>query len=531
MTFSGTTNTDFMKLASIPERKKQQYIDFGGTDFYTLKENLISYIKAVYPLDYQNFSESDLGVMLVEVVAYMGAVLSLKGDMLANENYLRTVKNRNNAQKLFELIGVDLKGPISAAANAKLTAKTSTTGEFPITFSPASRVFSILSKEDGSPVSYTLYKVVDGTVEDIQNANSSFSLNSSEADNAASSVFTNVTLLEGAYSVQEGNFDTLEGNKRVLLTQSPIVEGSVQVFVQAGEGNPAQGAYKQVDRLFSASGVNDKVYQVVYDDDYAATLLFGDNIMGVSPPAGAAFTIGYRVGGGTRGNITNGAINVVMIGAGTSNDITFTTENISAATGGSDSETLAHAKKYAPYTFKRQDRVVTLEDYITISNTFRSTKGTIGKSTAVVRDAFSSGNVIDVYTLEKADELRLQKASPTFKKELLAEIEPKKMITDEVVVCDGLIRTLDVAVTIRVDKELDEFEPQIQQEVATVILNYFDVDNTDFGEAFNPAHLNRKIFELPNVRFSSVDNIETPIIVDFHEIIQLNNFTIETLFI
>jgi len=175
--------------------------------------------------------------------------------------------------------------------------------------------------------------------------------------------------------------------------------------------------------------------------------------------------------------------------------------------------------------------VVTLEDYITISNTFRSTKGTIGKSTAVVRDAFSSGNVIDVYTLEKADELRLQKASPTYKKELLAEIEPKKMITDEVVVCDGLIRTLDVAVTIRVDKELDEFEPQIQQEVATVILNYFNVDNTDFGEAFNPAHLNRKIFELPNVRFSSVDNIETPIIVDFHEIIQLNNFTIETLFI
>ena len=96
MAFSGTTNTDFMKLGAIPDQKKQQYIDYAGNDFYSIRQDLIEYIKAVYPLDYQNFSESDLGVMLIEIVAYMGSVLSLKGDMLANENYLRTVKVRSN---------------------------------------------------------------------------------------------------------------------------------------------------------------------------------------------------------------------------------------------------------------------------------------------------------------------------------------------------------------------------------------------------------------------------------------------------
>ena len=83
MSFSGTANSDFMKLASIPDRKKVEYIDYAGTDFFSLRENLVSYIKAVYPEDYQNFSESDLGMMLIEVVSYMGSVLSLKGDMLA----------------------------------------------------------------------------------------------------------------------------------------------------------------------------------------------------------------------------------------------------------------------------------------------------------------------------------------------------------------------------------------------------------------------------------------------------------------
>ena len=160
MAFSGTVSSDFMKLASIPESKKQQYIDYAGTDFYSIRSNIIEYIKSVYPLDYQNFSESDLGLMLVEVVAYMGTVLSLKGDMLANENYLRTVKTRSNLNKLLELVGVDMMGPVAAAAGATLTCTTApTVASFPLTYTAENRVFAITSKEDGAPVNYTLFKI------------------------------------------------------------------------------------------------------------------------------------------------------------------------------------------------------------------------------------------------------------------------------------------------------------------------------------------------------------------------------------
>ena len=202
------------------------------------------------------------------------------------------------------------------------------------------------------------------------------------------------------------------------------------------------------------------------------------------------------------------------------------TENRTAATGGQEAETAAHAKKYAPYTFKRQDRVVTLEDYVAFGNTFRTTQGTVGKTTAVLRDAYSSANVIDIYTLEKADDLRLQRASTTFKEQLLAEIEPKKMMTDEVVVVDGLIRTLDIVVTARIDKELEPQQSRIQQQVSNVILNHFNIDNSDFGRPFVAAELNRDIFTLPDIRYSTVDNLPEKITVDFNEIIQLNNFTI-----
>ena len=98
MSFSGKITSDFMKLAEIPLNKKTNLINFAATDFLTLRNSLIDYVKAVYPLDYTYFVESDLGMMLIELVAYMGASLSMKADMLANENFLATAKQRSSVK-------------------------------------------------------------------------------------------------------------------------------------------------------------------------------------------------------------------------------------------------------------------------------------------------------------------------------------------------------------------------------------------------------------------------------------------------
>ena len=229
----------------------------------------------------------------------------------------------------------------------------------------------------------------------------------------------------------------------------------------------------------------------------------------------------------TRAELLNTTVNAGPADAPASN-ISFVLENTTAATGGSNAESSEHAKKYAPLTFKRQDRVVTLEDFMAIANSFISSQGTVGKSTAVVRDAYSSANVIDVYVLEKSSNITLQKASPAFKQALLDVIEPKKMLTDEVVICDGLIRTLDLVMTVRIDSELKPLESQIRQEVVNEVLDFFDVDNLDFEKPFIVADLNRRIFQLPNVRYATVDNLPEVTSVEFNEIIQLNNFTINT---
>ena len=121
MNFSGTIASDFMKLAQIPEAKRPSFINFAATDFATLRQSLIDYAKTVYPNDYKYFVESDLGMMFLELTAYMGAVMSMKADMLANENFLATAKQRSSVKKLLELIGIRMKGPLSSACDVKLT--------------------------------------------------------------------------------------------------------------------------------------------------------------------------------------------------------------------------------------------------------------------------------------------------------------------------------------------------------------------------------------------------------------------------
>ena len=530
MSFSGTIVSDYMKLAKIPTWKKPQYIDFAASDFLTLRDSLIRYIKGVYPMDYDYFSESDLGMMLLETVAYMGSVMSMKADMLANENFFATARQKKSVKKLLELIGVRMRGPLSAAADAKATFAMSPAGTVPsFVLTPPQRIMTVNSPLDGAALTYTLYKTVNGYLEDA-NATGDVTLYWNESDNPAaatnaSSVYTNLVLQEGAFVTDAGEFAATEGIKTIPLTQAPVVEGSVSVFVTDTQ-SAASGAYTEVDNVYFASGTSDKIFEILYDDTFAATVVFGDGTVGVSPNDSASYFVTYRVGGGSRGNILPDSISLTMEGATNGVATTAQVSNTSIAAGGANAESVEHAKKYGPLTFARQDRIVTLEDYTVFANTYISNIGTVGKANAVTRKAFSSANVIDIYILEKASDLQLQKATPAFKRNLLVDINKKKMATDEVVIVDGLIRTLDLVVTVRIDKEEKQNQSLIISQLRNKILNYMNSENRDFGQALVLSDLNRTIFEVDVVRMSSIDNLANNIEIDFNEIIQLNNLTI-----
>ena len=121
-----------------------------------------------------------------------------------------------------------------------------------------------------------------------------------------------------------------------------------------------QGAYTEVPNIYFASGASDKIFEVTYDDNYNGTIIFGDGSVGISPEDTAAYTVFYRIGGGSRGNLAKNSINTSITALVNGSSETVSITNVSKATGGSNAETVDHAKKYAPLEFRRQDRLVTL---------------------------------------------------------------------------------------------------------------------------------------------------------------------------
>lgn len=521
-----SSESDFQKLIDSGDKytNKKDLIDYAATDFASLRESLIAYMKAVYPTDYQNFSESDYGMMFTELIAYMGAIMSFKADALANESYLSTAQNRKNIKKLLQLIGISLKGPTSAGANAQLILEEYESTDFYI--DAEDRTFTLPSPFDGAPLQYTLYKTKNGKIEGLNSDQSRLDFSLMESDEGTGFTWSNVAFIEGTLIEEIGIFNSTEVIKTIKLAENPVTENSVQIFVT--DSGSLGGSYTQIGNVLSASGPSDRIFDVKYDDLFNATVRFGDGVVGASPPNDSSYRILYRVGGGLRGNLLGSTINTpVVISTGKSGNLT----NTSQATGGLDAETITSAKKYGPLVFKQQDRLVTLQDYRAYVARYSSPTGGQCIGTASVRKAYSSANIIDLYVLQKATATQLQRATVEYKVNLLSDIKSYKMLTDEVNVVDGLVRTVDLVVTVYCDEAFRDLEESIKISVTSLIGSYFSYSNIGFGEVFSPQVLNRLIYDITEVRYSEINNITDTIIPQHNEVIQLNNLTTNIQFI
>ena len=517
--FDGTIESDFLKLAVVPENKKADLIDYNLKGFDDYRLALQNYLKAVYPLDYNNFASSDLGQMLIELFAYQASVLALRADMTANEMYIDTVKNEDNLKRLLQLIGVRMKGPTASKATGRLDLPEDATAGTSIVIQDNARTLDITNQRTGTPLTYTIYRQRSNGDLNLWEKDMTLPWSDVVLEGGISSV-TTLLLLEGVKASTGGTFPAGARKQTITLTDGPIIEGSIGVSSNEGAGV----LYNEISNLFIASGGGQPVFEKQYTGGFGATLTFGDGVRGRMPQPGATYVVTYRTGGGVNGDIVRGNLNKqvgVLQGATT---VQATVTNTTKGSGGNAAESVAHAKQYAPYFFRTQYRAVTGEDYNTLANSFTGRSGQTAKAMVSLRKNGAAANVIDLFLLTKASPLQLERASVAFKKELLDYFQNYKMLTDEVVISDGVVRTLDLVCTIFLDKSNRRIADNIKQKAANALTNYFNVDNINFGVKLSIADLTNHMLTVPEVRFFNVDNIEKDVFVNFNEIVQLNNF-------
>ena len=186
-------------------------IKYINRDFNSLRSTLISYTQNYFPNTYQDFTPSSVGMLFMEMAAYVGDVLSFYLDNQIQETFTTRAKETKNIFALANSMGYKPKVTSTSTANVtfyqKVPAKTSGTEQVPdydytltipentrvstpngVGFSTTSKVdFSVSSSLDPTEVSiltidtgtnlptfFLLSKSVKVIQNDIKSANFSF---------------------------------------------------------------------------------------------------------------------------------------------------------------------------------------------------------------------------------------------------------------------------------------------------------------------------------------------------------------------
>src|SRR5215213_1051117 len=99
--------------------RPQLRVDYTSKDYESLRESLLEVARERLP-EWTDHSPNDLGVLLVELFAYMGDIVLHHQDRLAGESYLPTALERRSAVHLLRLVGDQLRPARPASADLTL---------------------------------------------------------------------------------------------------------------------------------------------------------------------------------------------------------------------------------------------------------------------------------------------------------------------------------------------------------------------------------------------------------------------------
>ena len=453
-------------------------LNYTNQDFWSMKTRLVEFIKNRFSTVFNDFVESDIAIMLIENWAFLADTLSFKIDQIANEIYIDTVSEIDNAFRISEVVGFKPQPPIAAKSMWVATMNTVLQTDMVI----STPVTVNITTEDGP-------KVIELFAGDSDN-NPSFNDDIIIPAGALSNL--SIVGLEG-----ESIRDTFSGNgdtdQVYQLSNTPVIWNSVSVMVDGSK-------WEKVD-YFTDSQPR-KEFLVSYDSSYNAYVIFGNSKAGFIPSAGSTIVISYRVGGGVAGNIVTGSVNTqrnfAVPGLGFRVSVDF--RNYTKGEFGYDGDTLEDIKRKLPVYLRTQNRAVSGDDYKTLSEQFVTEfNGQAGKSTAVLRNYSCAANIVDIYILVKNETDDLQEANAQFKAELTNYLDQVKMITDYVCIKDGVILYVDVSIDVVMDKFYRKFEEEFRQKIESRITQFFSLNNWDYGQTLKNIDLSKSISDVKEI--------------------------------
>lgn len=303
--------------------------DYTSLDYEAIREDLIAWVRAEHADRFTDFSDAQLGVVLLGLVAYASDLLDYHMNSALRETFAGTARRKENLRKILRPFGLDVPPPTNAKVVLRLTMDPA--GTYPAPINVHENQFSNRAEEPvffqpSAPVVVSTYPA---------------------------SGYVDVECEEGEY--YEGitiGVGTGLPRQVYALPQKEAVDSTIVVSVGGVEWTRVRTMVTQEPGAY--------VYQLRRLDDGAVFVMFGDGAAGAAPSSGQEIAVTCRVGGGIRGRLARDSINQIVA----SHPSVLAVTNPEASSGGGDEATLAVARRVLPRALESRGRVVNAVDSV-----------------------------------------------------------------------------------------------------------------------------------------------------------------------
>jgi uncharacterized phage protein gp47/JayE len=446
-------------------------IDYTNVGYEALRDSMLQLARDRLP-EWTDFSENDLGVLLVELMAYACDVTLYYQTRIAANLLPETADEPEALVQLLRLIGYELRPPSPASADLRLSFANVGAASIVI---PAGTRFTAPTAAGDLP--FESVHALEIAPAELTPPDPGTGLRH----------FFPLPVVQGAtHSDDPLGVSDGSPNQAYPLSGRPVIERSAQVRVDEPGGVTR---WREVENLAESTPA-DRDFVVRRSADGSAMIVFGDGRNGMIPPAGTAaapvtIRAAYRTGGGPEGNVTAGtefkpALSSIRAAV-----------NPVAASGGAPAESHERARAHAPRLFRSQERAVTARDYEDLALMVPG----VGKARAVAL----SWNRIVLYVAPAG---QVAPPSETLVRDVLAFFERRRLATATVDVVGP--DPLDVYLRATIQAQPYFLERDVRTAVEGAVAALLDFEAVQFGQRLFISRVYDAIQDLPQVAGLSV---------------------------
>jgi len=472
-------------------------IDYTSLDWLSFLSDMVDKIPQLTP-EWTDYSPSDQGMVVLELVSFILDALSYRCDVIANEAYIQTAVLRKSVLNLAKMIDYTPAPAVSAVTYLLFT----------ITPQPIDFVIlegtQVSTQPTGVEESYVFETMDDLTI-------------------PAGQTTSTVAVIEGETKREIlGSSTGLPAQFFELsfkpLSYSPDGACSLEVYVTE---NGIEERWTLVPSLLDSKPF-EKQYEIEIDENDIVMVNFGDNQNGKIPAPGSNNVRAvYRVGGGTHGNVGANKINRMVSNISEVSSVTNPVQTI----GGVDRETVESIKRMAPRMLRTLWRAVTAEDYKTLAEALPG----VAKATVLCAPPGQAAywGQVNLYIAPEGGGLPTEE----LKKMVEEYFADREMLTATTVVFDPVYVPVNVSLEVAVKENY--MRADIEKKVRETIQVFFSFPNVDFGQSIFMSDIISAVDAIEGVNFvnltilSQTDTGVANLVMSKNEIPSFGAFGIE----